>query len=217
MIKKLEKHELNFEKTLEYVRYNLSGGKTLSSQILKIVDFSKGHFFTLLPHDANAEKIYDFQEGYILPQNPEEEYFIDGKRCTYSLIPTLREELTYFLLTKVKLDANLSCVFEEVLTLPKSPHLDFFRKNKLLFIFSDQNEVYYLIKNQNAKGAFISKCIQKSNAIWHLLCVVTKSQCPNTDNGNISLEDLVDICRNIELIIIGAYDGEGYVFWERST
>ena len=212
MMKELKKHVLDFELTLKYVQDNLSDGKTLSLELLNLINFFDGYFFTLLP-DATIEGLYNFKSGGILPQIAEEEYFISGKRATYSIIPTIQNEVSDFIFQKVKKSTELSCVFEEILDSPKSPQLTYFRKHNLLYIH--ENQVYYLIEGSIVKYDAIIKCVEKSNAIWHSLCVLTTADFSHLSNENLTLGKIKEVCLGTELIILGAYDGEGYIFWEK--
>jgi hypothetical protein len=54
-----------------------------------------------------------------------------------------------------------------------------------------------------------------SNTIWHSLCVVSKTSfLPAPDRG-IQEGEIIHLAKCAELILIGAYDGEGYVFWQK--
>ena len=34
-------------------------------------------------------------------------------------------------------------------------------------------------------------------------------------NQKLTIKKIKEICLNTKIIIVGAYDGEGYIFWER--
>ncbi|MBX9839321.1 MAG: hypothetical protein K2X69_13530 [Silvanigrellaceae bacterium] len=57
--------------------------------------------------------------------------------------------------------------------------------------------------------------MQETNAIWHSLCVLTTSNCEDFSFLSVSKEKIQEICLMTQMIIVGAYDGEGYVFWEK--
>src|ERR1700679_4131068 len=101
-MKQLFKHNLCFDLAFEYVKHVQDDANALSCEILKSVNFSDGCFFTLLPADANLERIYEFQSGMILPQNPEQTYFIAGEKSTYSAIPNIKDELCKLILEEIK-------------------------------------------------------------------------------------------------------------------
>lgn len=212
-MRELKKNYLNFEKSLQYTRHQLKGGNTLSSEVLKSVDFSTGNFFTLLPNDAILEKCYVFTSGGILPQPPMEWYCSEGKMASYSVIPTIQEEMVSYILKKATED-NLLCVFEDVLSTKKNIYLDFFKTHSILRFFKD--EVYFVLNRNKLDELIISKCLEKSNAIWHSLCVLSKIELKKEQDDVFGLKEIDTICVNAKLIIIGAYDGEGYVVWEKN-
>ena len=55
-----------------------------------------------------------------------------------------------------------------------------------------------------------------SNAIWHSLCIISENQL-NSAETILTLEKIKAICMNAKIVIIGAYDGEGYIFWEKAS
>ncbi|EFB42295.1 hypothetical protein pah_c012o001 [Parachlamydia acanthamoebae str. Hall's coccus] len=52
-------------------------------------------------------------------------------------------------------------------------------------------------------------------SFWHSVGVLTEADCFKNDNHTLSLEDIQHICKKTRMILIGAYDGEGYVLWEK--
>jgi hypothetical protein len=80
-------------------------------------------------------------------------------------------------------------------------------------LFHD-DEVYSLLKKDNITIDLILTCLRFSNSFWHSLCVFTTADFTNVFK-NLSLKKIKEICLTIELVMIGAYDGEGYVFWEK--
>ena len=75
MMRSLIRHELNEEKALSYVMDNLDKATALSSELGKLLDFTTGSFYTLLLEGSNIERLYEFEAGAILPQNPVIKYF----------------------------------------------------------------------------------------------------------------------------------------------
>lgn len=212
---RLHRHELNFERSIAFVRDNLDNVNTLSNEILNSVNFIAGTFFTLLPPGSDLDRLYEFKEGVILPQNPIIESIINEKKSRHSVTPTIEEALSEFIFYKINDNKNLSCVFDDVLHDPQSPHLKLFYEKKGLYLFG--NEVFYIIRQYNNNLEFILRCIGKSFAHWHSLGVLAEADCFNNINDNVlTLENIQNICKNTNTIMVSAYDGEGYVFWEKS-
>jgi hypothetical protein len=213
-MKNLKRHNLNYDLTLKFIRHNLQGANTLSLELLNTVDFKKGDFFVLLPEDGNMNKMYEFEYGGLLREEPTEEYVtVSGKHATYSLIPTLQDELATFISENLKKHDHLSCIFEDVLKSSKSPNLQFFREKNSLLAY--ENEIYYLVNHENVTAQLISKCIEDSNATWHFLCVLTDVVLKNLKDEKFTLDKIKEVCLNTRTIVVGAYDSEAYVFWEK--
>jgi hypothetical protein len=213
IMKHLNKHKLDFFPTWKYVQDALDNANTLSLELLSYVNFKDGFFFTLLPPDANIERIYEFESGMVLHQNPEQICFIAGEKSTYAIIPTIRDELSRLILEDIKSKDQLSCIFDDVL---HSSNDKFYRN----LIFSHglfyENELYYLIQKNEFSYELIKQCLRASNAFWHSLCILTRANFSNFKK-KMNLEMIKEICITAELILIGSYDGEGYVFWEKSS
>jgi hypothetical protein len=208
----LNKHLLRYNITFDFIFKNLNNLNALSKEILKILDFEKGIFFTLLPPDANLDRLYKFDEGSILLQNPEKKIKILGKNYLGSQIPSIDDELCHLVINKTSKNSNFSLIFDDVIRLPTDKN-DLYESCGICL----NNETYYLLKNKSITLEKLKKCFFYSNAFWHSLCVLTKYDCKKTNNHNISLDQIIEICKNVQLIILGSYDGEGYVFWESET
>jgi hypothetical protein len=214
MMSRLNKHALDFDCTLKYFKETIDNANELSSKLLKIINFKNGCFFTLLPDDANFQCMYNFKNGGVLVQNPEEKYLISGRIASYSVIPTIRECLSKLILNKIKSNNNISCIFDDILRSSNQKlQMDLFRTYGLHY----ENEVYYQLVKQTISEDLIKKCLRKSNAFWHSLCVLTRANFKDIKNKELSLAKIDEVCLKSELIFVGAYDGEGYIFWEKNS
>jgi hypothetical protein len=215
-MKKLNKHILNFELAQRYVKDTLIDVNVLSEELLNALDFKNGHFFTLLPEDANLENLYKFTAYGILPQTPEIEYLVNEQKASYSEIPTVDEEVADFILKTVQSNAKFSCIFDdfeatttEILELSNLNSNNFYSHS-----FFYEKEVYYLIENKTLSQELIEKGLMVSNTFWHSLCILTEVSLKNLKNKCLSLEKIREVCEKTKMIMVGAYDREGFVFWE---
>lgn len=215
IMKTLCRHELNFDLTMAFVNDNLNEVNVLSSGLLKFVDFKSGVFFTLLTSESDLERLYEFETGVILPQPPIIVTEVHGKKSRHQEIPTIKEELSDFILHRLNANNKLSCVFDDVIYSPESPHLKPFYEKKSIYLFSD--EVLYVVRETNKNCAFIRRCMQKSFSFWHSVGILTEADCFKDDSNILSLEDIQSICKETKLILISAYDGEAYVLWEKKA
>ncbi|WP_226987478.1 hypothetical protein [Parachlamydia acanthamoebae] len=212
-MKTLHRHELDFERTMEFVKDNLNEVNALSSELLNLVDFKSGVFFTLLTVDSNLERLYEFENGIILPQNPIIVSETNGKKSRHQRVPTIKEELSDFIFHKLSLSNKLSCIFDEVTRSPDESNLKAFYEKKSVYLY--ENEVMYVIRELNKNHEFILKCVGKSFSFWHSVGVLTEADCFKNDSNILSLEDIQAICKKTKMMFISAYDGEAYVLWEK--
>ena len=105
-MKSLNKHILKYEPALKFVQENLEKVNVLSDELLSAIDFAHGRFYTLLPQDAHLEFLYNFRNGGMLIQNPTQEYCVDGKKSSFSVIPTIRNQISSELIFKIN---NKNC------------------------------------------------------------------------------------------------------------
>lgn len=77
------------------------------------------------------------------------------------------------------------------------------------------DEVYSLLNKNNISQEVILQCLRFSTSFWHSLCVFTTADL-NDVSKELSKKNIREICLMTEIVMVGAYDGEGYVFWEKN-
>ncbi|MFI0436055.1 MAG: hypothetical protein ACH350_10115 [Parachlamydiaceae bacterium] len=210
---KLNKYNLNFEITSQYIKNSLDEANILSTEILRTLNFNDGFFFTLLPENISFEQIHHFSSGGILSQNREQEYIIDGVKSIYSLIPSIDDELAALIFQEIKSNNKLSCIFDDV-NCCAADSKGYFLFDK--YGLSYENESYYLLRKKNINIDLVKECLKISNSFWHSLCLFTKADLD--ENIEVLIPDVINkICTKTELVVVSAYDREGYIFWERNN
>lgn len=194
MIENYYQYDLDFDRTFEFVKDNLDSTNTLCEQLLKLVNFKEGNFFTYLLPQADENKIHRFK---------------------YSILSCVinRNGVSNYVFKYIKKNPQVLCLFDDALRKSTDKHLDTFNKCGLLY----KNEIYYFIDRQNLDEDLILQCFQSSSAIWHSLCILTKMELNRKEPNILTLEMINNICKNAKVILIGAYDDEGYIFWEKNT
>lgn len=210
-MKELHKKILDFETTLKYVQDNLDETNALSSELLKLVNFKNGYFFTLLPENANFKSIHDFNAGWILPSNPVIEYPVNESMASYSIKNSIEDELIPLIFELIKSKTNFTCIMDDFEGYPKNRYPIHYRDNYSLF-YGD--EVYFRLAKDNLSKELVEKCLRASNKIWHSLCVFTTANLIGVSK-TLNLDTIKEICLKAELVMVCAYDGESYVFWEK--
>lgn len=207
---KLKRYNLNFTSALEYFSDNLKHVNTLSDFFLKEIDFSQGSFFTLLTENSNIEKIYKFEEGGILPQKSPTKYC--GTEETFTLISSIKDELSVLISEKINTNKNMICIFDDVSREASDPGLEvFYQRNSLLKL---KKEIYYLLTKENNSIEFTIQLMLQSFTFWHTFGFIAEAGSLLKNNDFLAEQLLESICKEVQLAFLGAYDGEGYIFWE---
>jgi hypothetical protein len=214
MIRHLFRQDLDKKNAETYCKDILSDGNALSKLIYNLLPFNTGIFYTLLPENADLSRLHFFEHGGILPKFPEEEIYIKGfdKPFIGERVNSINPELAIFFNRQLMRGNGRSIIFEEVVKSPGDPHTDFLKSHGLLY----KEEIYYLLSQKDNKLEIISRAINESYDFSHFVCVITQTSFEDIEDKKFTLKKMKEVCENIEFLIIGAYDGEGYIFWERA-
>lgn len=202
---------------ITYIKKVLSLGCTLSSYVLQNVDLWSVKVVTGLPESANFDKINDFEAGLILPQVPESKWIEnigeDGKKSTLIPIPIY----TAYLFEKIKnyLESHRGglCIFENANAKPSDPILRHYKSR--IWFFHD--EVYHILGEGKHPFETIERVISEYRSSLNFVGFMT-SLPENQKYSNlakISSDVLLLLAERVDNIIIGAYDGESFLIWNR--
>ncbi len=191
---KMKRHELNASSAIKYFERKLNISNALSKQMLVAITSRKGRFFTILPDCIDLNRIYDFDSG--------------------GIATGVRERTEIIILKNLNGNNTFYCVFDDV-----SSGYNELNENELFISVGANylNEIYYVVGAKEVSRELLSDCFSYSDAIWHSLCIVTGADCSKIIDKKLDLKNIEDICVDATLVVIGAYDGEGYVFWEPSS
>ena len=123
------------------------------------------------------------------------------------------DQIPEFILNKLQSNKNLECIFDDVSATFRSDYQD--PLFALCGLFHN-DEVYYCINRQSISKSLINQCLAASNSIWHSLCVLFEKPFEKTYQEPIASQELMEIAKQTKLILVGAYDGEGYLLWEKN-
>lgn len=210
---KLHRYDLDFQRTLAYLRKSLTNANTLSDILLEVIDFKKGSLFTLLPEGSNLERLYEFEAGVILPQNPRiVTCSEEGVSSSYSITPSISKKLSEIILETLKNRENITCIFDDIIRSPSDP----FKSSSLNGCkYSRDGELYYILGENKASLENVQTALNASYAFWHSLGMLTNADL-HLNSYELNEEIFRNICIETQMLFVGAYDGEGYVFWEKS-
>lgn len=188
----LSQYELDFDRAMQYVYQSCKEANTLSEFVLELVNFNNGSFSTLLPQDANFEKIYQFTSGAVLGP--------------------IFEEMSIYIYDKMQSNPSWSCIFDDVIRTPDDPLMDLFDSYGLSY----DKEVYYYISAENKSPNLISQCLYKSMGFWHSLSLLTKESLSQVKK-ELTTSQIKEVCIETQIIILGAYDSAGFIIWEKAN
>ncbi len=197
-MRKLIKYNLDRKKTFEYFHWNLEGLNALSVTVLENVSFDLGNFYTLMPDGLTEKQLYDFRGGCVKSYDIQEgvsKYIHDMQKTNHS----------YF------------CVFDDFTDEFSQDFYDDDDIFKACGVDYKHKEVYLILPNQESNTHKIQECLQMSDCIWHSLMVMTDTPFKRNEDRSISKEELQSIAKHAKLVVLRAYDQEGYVFWEKNT
>ena len=193
---------------IDYVRDRLESGNTLSTLLLKVHDLKVGRIVTKLPLVVDDEKAKDFETGGKLPP-------IVGEFTSLEPVPNtdsvLLEEIRRFL---TEADNNV-CIFENASAKPGDPFLQSLQTRFSIF----DNEIYHLLCPSDIDDDRILKTIGSARS-WLFIGAMTSASDARgglcSEKKELSESDLNLLAERTKKIIVGAYDGEGFLVWSRA-
>jgi len=208
---------LNPELTWLFFLENLDNANALSIELLKNFKTDEGYYYTLLPEDANLDNLYRFNNGNVLPQNTIKYGPIgDLGNQHYSETPSLIDDLANTIKDILDRDETLSCIIDDVIRHSTDKKIKNENEEIKKCVSYSGRDVYYLLDKNNSTFPLIFECLRRNRGYWHALSILSKISLNDSIGKEIEEPILTQICSNAQMILIGAYDGEGYVIWERS-
>ena len=213
----IREYELGSE-AIKFIEKCLSAGNILAQTLSKKFDFKKGQVTTALPLDIDPAEAKDFEDG-ILPEPPKSEWrrVAEPDGSQWIMIP--KPNMDFWLASTIRMylskENKRLCIFENALANSSDPWIS--SKKSKIFIF--KHEVYHFLLRSDVAGKKIEQTIR--DATSHLFIGVLTSVPRETafpkNRQEVNFEELKVFVERTEKIIVGAYDGEGYLFWKSGT
>lgn len=210
-----EKRELGGA-ALDYVEETLRSGLTLARLVVQSTDLERGTVYTFLPPHVNQQEAVAFTEGGKLPTPPESQWL---RTPTGVLVP-VPSTISYvanFASTSLSDGQGRVYVLEDQVSSPRSPHLENLDFNTLTV----NAEVYYMLTGKDSTEDRVEKAIRTAETVpvfISFLSILSSSwrhSLTRSRRTEVELEALAAIASTVTSIIIGAYDGESYLIWQR--
>jgi hypothetical protein len=189
----LKKYFLDHAVTLNYLKTHLEGLNLLSNNILNLTPFNEGIFFTNLAEGVSKEAIHNFKNGCSKS---------DGIQKKAAAL--MQKQLSL-------LDVGL-CIFDDYDQDYKQDSLwDLFNRVGVHY----GKEMYYLVKGKRISTRLLLECFQAGDCIWHSLIVLSRTHFIEKKDKNITEDEMKQIAKTAQYVLLRAYDQEGYIIWEK--
>ncbi len=189
----------------------LQGAQTIDyfSEILKTggagdADFNLsqlryGHFSAVVPPHTSAQRVTRFGAGGLLAAT--ESVRVIGK-ARVQAVPTAISAISAIMAKRIRLfEDPVLWVHEPMLPEEQitAPHAS---------CRNIQGQLYLVYEDEVFTEARIAEIIRYSTLSWHFLAFLT--------NGVHQVRAVSDLVGQAQIILVGAYDGESMLLWERS-
>ncbi len=201
---------------ISYIKDRLSNGQTLAKFLLANSDLDSGKVVTFLPPSANHSRVRDFKRGGLLPTRPESEWIHAigpiGQQFVMKPVPKADEGLVRVIQNFLKSSKAHLCIFENSLARPSDPYLKELLSSMLIL----GEEVYHLLKSEDADEKTIRNTVSEARSYLEI-GAMTSTTLPDQlfTKKEITANELKTLALNTQNIVVGAYDGEGYLIWSK--
>ncbi|MBN2240863.1 MAG: hypothetical protein JW712_13910 [Dehalococcoidales bacterium] len=210
---------LNIHKSTQYLTNCLLCGHTLSNSILNFFNLDDGHISTSIPINGDETNVYDFTHGRIFPEIQESEWqkLKDKDNSNAVWVPVQRVLKPVVDTIHRYLSDNPSgvCIVDE--TLAKSTDKWLQRIETKILVYND--EVYHYVDYSRRTIKEIEEMISNSPGFWPpFIGVLTTipAEMKKLIIGKEIHQDILNVAaKQTKKIIVSAYDGEGYLIWNK--
>ncbi len=187
----------------EYLKSSLRQGKTLSEFLLQTIDPGTGAIYVLSPDRLEEPDIAEFDCGHFITSIP-------------GPIADSNNELAEFLQAPLKSKEDI-CLLENSVASASDPWL----KRAKSHIVSHETDVYHILLGGEDTKRNISYAIREAHQIPLFLGAVgrlpTDVSTSILTHKAITREILRGFAETAHCFFAGAYDGEGYIVWEKKS
>lgn len=201
---------------VEYTRRQLGQGKSLAKALLETVVFEEGRIMTLSPTALSPTETIQFDWGHT-PTHAKAERIKMGD-AYYLAVPTPNadEQLIEAIYESLQNPERI-CFLENYLAAAHDPWLQRAKSR----IVSNGTEVYHTLFSVDRDKGKIEATIREWNrpptSIGALGSMSEKDLAHIASAGIITTGQLTVFAKTVQSIFISAYDGEGYVAWNKTS
>ena len=192
----MKKYSLHFKKTVAYVEKHLSEGFKCSQRALETINLHEGAFYTFFHQPVDESRLYLFDSGGIVP--------FAGSSVIDKLLAT-------FIHNALTVNASNAFLYENVAMSENDPIL----AKVPAEIHTFQGAVVHIFRE--AMPALLYEFLRQVESLWHLFGIFSEIQSLTTFPKQLTPKIIDEFCDHVKLIVVRAYDLEGYVLWIKDT
>ncbi len=186
--------------SLIFIRECFECGKHLGKQLLTLLDQEGGQLTALLPQNVDTKRKLELMSEFRFGG-------IGSARDTLSCLTKMIQEF-------LAANDNHICIIEDIIVQRED---DWISSSNMPILFL-RSDVYYFLSNKHRDDLEkIRKTVSTLDAhrVTGILTSLPERRNPFSEKQEITLEDVSDFVSKTYMIIINAYDGEGYLIWRR--
>lgn len=197
--------------------------KTLSKIISEIIDLDSGNFYSFLP--PQLEGLEDFDNSLITilgldPKTAPKEQLSENVFQYADYLPQvqmvkLADEMLVHMLSKkfVEFDNSVFIAEERMASTSEIDLAENKGVRPLYCTFGE--EIYYTITNKATFDQNLVEIFNEASYSFFFGILTRSDDISFAQTKQIDLELLERLAREVRLIVVGAFDDEGIIFWER--
>jgi hypothetical protein len=202
---------------LNYIKDRLAEGNSLSQALLNSRDLASGKVTTYLPAAISDREAKQFSTGGKLriPRRLSVTLAIRGSNWRIEPKPNLDTYIVKMIRSFLG-QRGSCCIFEDAKSRPTDPWI----QSEDGRIKNLDDEVYYVLDEKDANDEEkIARTVRDAQSGWHFVGVMSLPPRNGRLSGggrNLSADDLRALAERAVVILVGAYDGEGYLVWSKN-
>lgn len=211
------KEERARSSAVEYIRRQLGEGKSLAKSLLATLDFEEGEIIALSPTPLSPPEIVQFDRGHAPQVHAKPERIKIGD-AHYLAVPkaSANEQLVDAIYGLLQTPESI-CFLENYLAEAHDPWLQRAKSR----IITNGNEVYHALLNGEGDKAKIEAAVREwdhpPTSIGGLGSMRKEAWAHIGLMDAITAQELSAFAGTVQAVFVGAYDGEGYVVWRKSS
>lgn len=215
-MEKMKVITLDNEVAIKYIKESLNNEKNLSKYILKNIRIEDGTTTSLIPIGIERITMNELEGGIfhnvkIISTSTAVEAEKD-RIDTYNIYNHLLISIKKFIKTNV----NNICIIQAFNAEPTFKYL----ANRVSTMLTFNEEVYFAITEKDDFDDRIEKTLRMADSdiyfIGAMIHLPDSSNNKYLNERELSAEDFELLTLNIEKIFVGAYDGEGFLIWDKN-